>query len=139
MPPSGPCGFYKQTFMHCASMIIHISAHYSIWHLAADWHPIRGWVGVFEWKCKEIHSATSYLPSADIHWKVPTSSPCSYRSCWKDVDIWSQAEDYRWVFSLNGLLIHIHININNMMNGIDHAPGYLIDAHVSSPHTGEFN
>lgn len=76
-------------------------------YLVADWHPIRGWVGIFEWECKEIHSATSYLPSTVIHWKVSTSSPFSYWSCWKDVNIWPQAENYRWVISLNNTSILI--------------------------------
>ena len=74
---------------------------YSFLILAADRHPIRGRVGVFEWKCKEIHSTTPTSLSSIIPWKVSNCPPGSYWSCWKDVNFWSQTEDYWWVCFLD--------------------------------------
>lgn len=87
-----PCQVIYIIYTCC--ILVWLRSHYI---LAANWYSIRGWVGVFEWKCQEIHLPTSSLSTAVFHWKVSKCPPFSYWSCWKDVNIWSATKDYWWV------------------------------------------
>lgn len=71
--------------------------HMLVSHFAADWHPIRGWVGILQWKCQKIHSTTPCLQAPVFYWIVPSCASSCYWSGWKDANIWSKTENYRLV------------------------------------------